>query len=106
GQLSQAYVFELYVFLLRSFQAPVWRSFDTKATRSEKMIEFAKNAESTRYVIFVNKNCNDLSGAVQRTRAKNCLLAPLTRLNGFLQHELYRHPASMLAHFCVLVRSW
>ena len=64
------------------------------------MIEFAKNAASTRYVIFVNQNCSDHSGAVQRTRAKNCLLAPLTRLNGFVQHELYRHPASMLAHFC------
>ena len=66
------------------------------------MIEFAKNAASTRYVIFVNQNCSDHSGAVQRTRAKSCLLAagPLTRLTRFVQHELYRRPASMLAHFC------
>src|SRR5215475_3813030 len=66
------------------------------------MIEFTENAASTRYVIFVNQNCSDHSGAVQRTRAKRCLLAagPLTRLTGFVQHELYRRPASMLAHFC------
>src|SRR5215472_2995048 len=66
------------------------------------MIEFTENAASTRYAIFVNQNCSDHSGAVQRTRAKRCLLAagPLTRLTGFVQHELYRRPASMLAHFC------
>src|SRR6516162_5089208 len=66
------------------------------------MIELTENAASTRYVIFVNQNCSDHSGAVQRTRAKRCLLAaePLTRLTGFVQHELYRRPASMLAHFC------
>jgi len=39
------------------------------------MIEFTENAASTRYVIFVNQNCSDHSGAVQRTRAKRCLLA-------------------------------
>src|SRR6516225_6436137 len=66
------------------------------------MIELTENAASTRYVIFVNQNCSDHSGAVQRTRAKRCLLAagPLTGLTGFVQHELYRRPASMLAHFC------
>src|SRR5262245_37439585 len=69
------------------------------------MIEFTENAASTRYGIFVNQNCSDHSGAMQRTRAKRCLLAagPLTRLTGFVQHELYRRPAPILAHFLVLL---
>ena len=70
------------------------------------MIEFTKNAASTRYVIFVNQNCSDplWPGAANT----HCLLAagPLTRLTGFarltgfVQHNLYGRPASMLAHFC------
>src|SRR5262249_57827694 len=46
-----------------------------------------------------------LHGALHRTRAKRCLLAagPLTRLTGFVQHELYRRPAPILAHFLVLL---
>src|SRR5262249_18744729 len=65
------------------------------------MIEFTENAASTRYVFCQVKIVAIHSGAVQRTRAKRCLLAagPLTRLTGFVQHELYRRPAPILAHF-------